>query len=253
MNEEQKTFNILKVIPNMITLTALCLSISSLRFALINQFDKAIMFIVIACFLDGIDGRVAKMLHASSDFGAQMDSLADFFNFGVAPGLVLYFWKMDEFKIKGVAWTAVLLLAICMAIRLARFNVGISRDQNNPLVKYFFQGMPAPAVAGMVMLPAIISLQFGEGFYSNANFVVGNVMLFSLFAASTIPTPAVTKIPIRQIYKNLVLVILAVFVIGMLTKPWMTLTIMALFYAVAILVGLIVYYKIKNSLKRKTR
>jgi len=249
MKEEQKTFNIIKLLPNMITLTALCLGISSLRFAVDAEFAKAFMFIIIACFLDGIDGRVARMLNASSDFGAQMDSLADFFNFGIAPGFVVYFWKMKDFSIHGIAWIAVLLLAICMAIRLARFNVGLTKNQNNPLVKYFFEGAPAPAVAGMVMLPAILTLQFGEGFYSSPMFAVINTITLSLFAVSTIPTLALTKIPIKHIYKNLVLVILTLFIIGMLIKPWFTLSVMGVLYVVMIPIGILSYYKIKKELK----
>jgi len=251
MIDEQKTFNILKLLPNMITVIALCLSLSSLRFAIANQFNEAFMFIVIACFLDGIDGRVARMLNASSDFGAQMDSLADFFNFGVAPGLVLYFWKMKDFPIKGFAWTAVLLLAIAMAIRLARFNVGLTKNQNNPLVKYFFEGVPAPAVAGMVMLPAILTIEFGEGYYSTPMFVVVNTIVFAFLAVSTIPTPAITKIPIKHAYKNIVLVILTLFVIGMLTKPWFVLSTMGIWYIFAVLIGILAYYRIKRELKNK--
>jgi CDP-diacylglycerol--serine O-phosphatidyltransferase len=251
MKEEQKTFNILKLVPNMITLIALCLGLSSIRFAIDGHFTNAIMFIVVACFLDGIDGRVARMLNASSDFGAQMDSLADFYNFGIAPGLVIYFWKMKDFPIKGVAWVATLLLAICMAIRLARFNVGLTKNQSSPLVKYFFEGIPAPAVAGMILLPAIMSIEFGEGFYSTPMYVVTNVFVLALLAVSTIPTPAITKIPIKQSYRNMVLVILAIFVIGMLTKPWLALSIMGVWYVFVILIGILAYYRIERKLKQK--
>ena len=139
------------LLPNLITLLALCAGLTGVRLAIEGKLEWAVAAIVFAAMLDGIDGRVARMLKGTSRFGAELDSLADFFNFGVAPALILYFWGLHELGNAG--WIAAMVFAICAGLRLARFNVMID-DPNRPAwAANFFVGMPAPGGAIAVLLP----------------------------------------------------------------------------------------------------
>jgi CDP-diacylglycerol--serine O-phosphatidyltransferase len=146
-----KAIPVRTLLPNLITLLALCAGLTAIRLAVENKLDWALAAIVFAALLDGIDGRVARMLKGTSRFGAELDSLADFVNFGVAPALILYFWGLHELQSAG--WIAAMVFAICAGLRLARFNVMID-DPNKPVwAGNFFTGIPAPAGAITVLLP----------------------------------------------------------------------------------------------------
>src|SRR6202521_2579798 len=139
------------LVPNVITLLALCAGLTAIRLAVEGKLEWALGAIVFAAVLDGIDGRVARLLKGTSRFGAELDSLADFVNFGVAPGLILYFWSLHDLKSAG--WIAAMVFAICAALRLARLHVG-SDDPDKPAwANNFFVGVPAPAGAITVLLP----------------------------------------------------------------------------------------------------
>src|SRR5882757_7330831 len=143
------------LLPNMITLLALCAGLTAIRLAFEQRLEWALAAIVFAAALDGIDGRVARMLKGQSKFGAELDSLADFVNFGCAPGLILYLWQLHE--LGNVGWIAAMVFAICAALRLARFNVMID-DPNKPAwAADFFTGIPAPAGAITVLLPIYLN------------------------------------------------------------------------------------------------
>src|SRR6266700_3600847 len=143
------------LVPNLITLLALCAGLTAVRLAVEGKLEFALAAIVFAAVLDGIDGRVARLIRGTSRFGAELDSLADFVNFGVAPGLILYFWGLHELKSAG--WIAAMVFAICTGLRLARFNVMID-DPNKPAwAANFFVGIPAPAGAITVLLPIYVS------------------------------------------------------------------------------------------------
>ena len=146
-----KAIPVRTLLPNLITLLALCAGLTAIRMAVEARLELALAAIVFAALLDGIDGRVARMLKGTSRFGAELDSLADFVNFGVAPALILYFWGLHDLKSAG--WIAALVFAICAGLRLARFNVMID-DPNKPAwAGNFFTGIPAPAGAITVLLP----------------------------------------------------------------------------------------------------
>src|ERR1700753_3027091 len=142
--------------PNVVTLLALCAGLTAIRMAFEDRYVLAVAAIVFAAILDGIDGRLARLLKGTSRFGAELDSLSDFVNFGVAPALILYFWGLHELKSAG--WIAALVFAICAGLRLARFNVMID-DPNQPSwAANFFVGVPAPAGAITVLLPIYVAL-----------------------------------------------------------------------------------------------
>src|SRR6201985_216111 len=139
------------LVPNVITLLAICAGLTAIRLSTEGRMELAVAAIVCAAVLDGLDGRVARMIKGQSKFGAELDSLADFVNFGVAPGLMLYFWSLHELGHAG--WIAAMVFAICAGLRLARFNVMID-DPNRPAwTADFFVGMPAPGGAITVLLP----------------------------------------------------------------------------------------------------
>src|SRR6201994_5188615 len=143
------------LVPNVITLLALCAGLTAIRMAFENRYVLALAAIVFAAFLDGIDGRLARFLKGTSRFGAELDSLADFVNFGVAPALILYFWGLHDLKSAG--WIAALVFATCCGLRLARFNVMID-DPNKPAwAADFFTGIPAPAGAITRLLPIYLN------------------------------------------------------------------------------------------------
>lgn len=144
------------IIPNLITLLALCLGLTSIRFAASHHFDYAILAIVGAAILDGLDGRIARALRSTSRFGAELDSLADFIDFGVAPAMLLWFWGLDAHP--SIGWLAVMIFAMATALRLARFNVALE-DPTQPAWKSnFFVGMPAPAGGIIALLPIYLDL-----------------------------------------------------------------------------------------------
>jgi CDP-diacylglycerol--serine O-phosphatidyltransferase len=146
------------VVPNVVTLLALCAGLTAIRFAVEARYESAVLAILVAAVLDGIDGRIARALKGSSRFGAELDSLADFIDFGVAPGLLLFFWSLHD--LKTVGWAAVLIFAIAAALRLARFNVMIDDPDKPAWMGRFFTGMPAPAGAIVALLPLYLHLSF---------------------------------------------------------------------------------------------
>lgn len=144
------------ILPNVVTLLGLCLGLTSIRFSLEGRYEMAVICIVAAAVLDGLDGRIARALDSTSRFGAELDSLADFLDFGVAPAVLLYAWSLSE--IKSAGWLAAMVYAVACALRLARFNV-MADDPNKPSwAGQFFTGMPSPAGAIVVMLPIYLHL-----------------------------------------------------------------------------------------------
>ncbi|NEU10697.1 CDP-diacylglycerol--serine O-phosphatidyltransferase [Methylobacterium sp. BTF04] len=174
------------IAPNMITLMALCLGLTAIRLAFEGKFEPAVIAIVAAAFLDGIDGRVARMLKGTSRFGAELDSLADFVNFGCAPALILYGFALKE--LRAVGWIVALIFAIAMALRLARFNAMLD-DPNRPAWKKdFFVGMPAPAGALTVLLPLYLHFLGLPVERWAAPVVLGYMLCIALLVVSTVPT-----------------------------------------------------------------
>lgn len=175
------------IFPNLVTLLALCMGLTAIRFAVEGQFETAAVAVIAAAILDGLDGRIARALRGTSRFGAELDSLADFVDFGVAPALILYFWGLHEMKSFG--WFAALVFAIAAALRLARFNVMID-DPNRPAWQArFFTGMPAPAGAIVGLLPLYLNLSIlaVPNARAVAPFEIAYVLMVAILMASRIP------------------------------------------------------------------
>ncbi len=251
--DSAKSFPLFKLIPNVVTLISLCIGLSAIRYSISGDFVKATSFVLLAGFLDGIDGRIARFLNSVSDFGAQLDSLADFVNFGVTPGFVIFLWVNGFSDIRGLDWALVLFFAVCAAIRLARFNVDLNKTIKNPtLEKYFFKGIPAPCGAAMAMLPMVLYYEFGDGFYSNPYVVITYVSSLAVLMASTVPTISIKKIPVRNEHAAITLIILALIVIGLVIQPWFTLAIIGTIYGLSIPITILIFVKIELSSKQNS-
>ena len=151
--------------PNAITVLALCAGMFGVRFAYLEQWESAVTAILIAGVFDGLDGSVARLLKGTTKFGAELDSLSDVISFGVAPALIMYMWVLSD--VKGLGWLMSLMFAICMALRLARFNTVMKDDELGAEVKAgYFTGIPAPASAALALWPMILSFEFGFKFLS---------------------------------------------------------------------------------------
>jgi CDP-diacylglycerol--serine O-phosphatidyltransferase len=249
-HSESGAFPLFRLLPNLVTLTSLCIGLSAIRYAIEGQFYMASAFLLFAGFMDGVDGRLARFLNSSTDFGAQLDSLVDFINFGVVPGFIIYAWVNSYQDIRGLDWALVLFFAVCGAIRLARFNVELNNKSVNPILeKYFFKGIPAPCGAAMAMLPMVLTYEFGKGFYSDPILVITYVACLAVFMASRIPTISIKKIPIKNEYAYLTLIILGSIIIGLLTEPWFTLAIVGITYGLSI--PITIFYYIKIELENK--
>ena len=236
-----------RLFPNMVTLLGLCAGLSAIRFALNDRWEMAVTFIVIAAFIDGVDGRLARLLNSTSKFGAELDSLSDFVNFGVTPALVLYLWKIDELHIRGLGWALTLFFIICMAIRLARFNTMIENAEQPKWMDGFFNGIPAPAGAGLSIIPMMLSFQIGHGFWEQPAIVSIYMAIIALLIASTIPTFSSKKIRIPHELVSIALIVFAIMLIALIIEPWITLPLMGVAYATSIPLSVLYYYKLKHT------
>ena len=229
------------LVPNIITLLALCAGLTAIRFAVEGRLEIALAAIVFAAVLDGIDGRVARFLKGTSRFGAELDSLADFVNFGVAPGLILYFW--DLFELKSAGWIAAMAFAICAALRLARFNVMID-DPNRPgWAGNFFVGMPAPAGAITVLLPIYIEFLGLPKVAMVAPVTLVYTLAIAFLMVSRLPVYSGKRVG-RRVPPDMVVPVLVVVVLLLallLAYPWAVLTLGTLCYLVSLPFGLLSY------------
>lgn len=222
------------LLPNVITLLSLCLGLTAIRMALENRLDLAIAAIALAVLLDGLDGRIARLLQTSSRFGAELDSLADFVCFGVVPVLILYFWGLNE--LRAVGWIAVLVFAMCAALRLARFNVMLEDPARPAFAGNFFVGVPAPAAALTVMLPIYLEfLGVPKTLFTIALAMI-YVIAIGLLMVSRIPTWSGKKVGTRvpREYVLAVFVLVVLFAALLISFPWEVLTIGTLLYLAAI-------------------
>ena len=217
------------LIPNIFTLVGLCAGLTAIRMGIEHRWDMAVAALVFAAFLDGIDGHVARLLKASTRFGAELDSLADFVNFGVAPAIILFAWSLED--LKSLGWIAVLVFAVCSALRLARFNVSLSQTDQPTWKKSFFVGVPAPAGAIIVLLP-IYGQDLGLHWPSLTPLVLLYTIAVALLMVSNLPTFSIKMLG-QRIHREYVppLFVLAALIIALLlTYPAQTLFAGSLIY-----------------------
>jgi CDP-diacylglycerol--serine O-phosphatidyltransferase len=235
------------LLPNLITLLALCAGLTAIRLSVEGNLELALAAIVFAALLDGIDGRVARMLKGTSKFGAELDSLADFVNFGVTPALVLYFWGLHDLKSAG--WIAALVFAICAGLRLARFNVMID-DPNRPAwAANFFTGIPAPAGAITVLLPIYLSFLGAPHGIVVVWITFVYTLVIALLMVSRLPVfsgkRVGKRVPPEMVLPVFVLVVL--FFALLISYPWIVLTIGTVAYLVCLPIGFMSYRKYERQ------
>ncbi len=239
-----------KMAPNIVTLMALCAGITTIRFAILGKWTMALVCIVFACVFDGLDGRVARKLKASSKFGAELDSLSDFVSFGVAPAILMYQWCLHNLPHWG--WIFTLMFAAAMSLRLARFNTMLEDATVPEYWSHYFIGVPAPMAAALGVMPILISFDFPE-----LEFVLRNpyfcsllMLLVAYLMVSRIPTLSLKK---AKINKDLVLplmILFALFVSCLLTKPWLTLGLFTLCYIISVPITVIRFIRDKREYEK---
>ncbi len=220
------------LIPNALTVLGLCLGLAAIRFALLERWELAVASIIAAGIIDGLDGRVARILKASTEFGAQLDSLSDFLSFGVAPAVVLYLWTLQEGRALG--WAIALLFAVCMALRLARFNASLVKPDRPAWAGKFFSGVPAPSAGGIVLLPMMLSFEFGETFFREAVVVALYTIAVSLLTISTIPMFSGKGIRVRNRHVVPVLLLVGLLFAAVVGYPWYVFSLLGIGYLASI-------------------
>ena len=229
------------LVPNLITLLALCAGLTAIRLAIEAKLEWAVAAIVFAATLDGIDGRVARMLKGTSRFGAELDSLADFVNFGVAPALILYFWGLHELGHAG--WIAAMVFAICAGLRLARFNVMIDDPNRPPWAANFFVGMPAPGGAITVLLPIYVTFLGVPHLAFAAPLVLFYTLAIAFLMVSRLPVFSGKRVG-KRVAPELVLplfVVVVLFFALLIAYPWPVLTTGTILYLASLPFGFMSY------------
>jgi CDP-diacylglycerol--serine O-phosphatidyltransferase len=232
-----------RMVPNVLTLLALCAGMTAMRFAMGGNFEGAVFAIIAAGIFDGLDGRMARLLKATSSFGAELDSLSDFVSFGVAPAAVLYLWTMSE--LHGLGWAIALLFAVCCALRLARFNTETSAETPSYAAP-FFTGAPAPAGAGLVMVPMFLSFQWGDWLFRSPYLNAVTVTGIALLMISKVPTVSLKRIRIPHHLVVPTLLAFGVATAFLTTEPWLTLTAVGIIYVGSIPLTIRSYYRLKR-------
>ena len=201
MIENKKEFKLIpkknpkSLLPNALTIFGVCLGLSSIKFALDLNYPMAVIAVGFAAILDTLDGRVARLIKGASKVGKELDSLTDVISFGVAPSLIMYFWTINE--IGKFGWMFVLIYIVCCALRLARFNLTVV-DENETWKINFFEGVPSPAAAGLVLLPLILSISELIQFENKATISSVAILVTSILMVSKIPTYSLKRIVIPR-------------------------------------------------------
>lgn len=224
-----------RLIPNMATTIALCTGLSAIRFAMNGQVQLAMVAIVMAAFFDAMDGRLARLLGASSDFGAELDSLSDFVSFGVAPAVVMYILSLHVWS--GWGWAVSTFFAVCCALRLARFNTTLKTSDAGvepSWTKQFFTGAPAPAGAIVGLFPVLLTLSSDRTIFLNPILTSVFLLLAGLLFISRIPTFSLKSHQIPRGFVGPILLVVGLFVAAILTEPWVTLSGCVLLYVLSI-------------------
>lgn len=226
------------LVPNMVTLLALCAGLTAMRLAIEHRFELAIVAIGFAAVLDMLDGRLARLLKSTSRFGAELDSLADFVNFGVAPGIILYTFALDE--LRSLGWIAVLVLALATVLRLARFNVSLDAPPKPAWAQGYFVGVPAPAGALIALLPIYLELIGIPHMDETAVLASFYIMGVAFLMVSRLPTMSFKQVG-EKVRRDMVLPIMIAVVLFfalLLSFPWETLAAGSVLYLVAIPIGI---------------
>ena len=235
------------VIPNAVTALALCVGLSGVRFAIAGQWGVAVLMIVAAGVLDGMDGRIARALKGQSRFGAELDSLSDVIAFGVSPAIILHLWVLQDWP--RIGWMFALAYAACMALRLARFNARIDVEHQPHKSAGFLTGVPAPAGAGLLLLPIILWLASGQewDWLRDRYFVAGWAALIAFLVVSSLATFSWSSLRLRRNVRFEAIVVVVLIGAALISEPWWTLSVVALLYVAMIPVSIASYARVRRQ------
>jgi CDP-diacylglycerol--serine O-phosphatidyltransferase len=242
--EENKKFKLVTskktryLLPNILTLGGVCLGISSIKFSIDGNYNLAVTLILFAAILDALDGRIARLIKGTSEFGKELDSLTDFVSFGIAPVFVLYFWELSNYGKLG--WAITLIYSVCCVLRLARFNL-TKVDENQEWKKNFFEGIPSPAGGLLILMPLIYDLtDLNIGF--NIKILTPYLTItIAILLVSKIPTLALKKISISPKTTVFLLLSIGIIIIALLFYTLKTLLVFGIIYLLSIPVSIIIY------------
>ena len=234
------------ILPNIMTLIGVCIGLSSIKFALDLKYELAIIAIILAAVIDGLDGRIARLIKGTSKVGKELDSLTDVISFGVAPAFIMYFWSLNSLGKFG--WLLCLIYVVCVALRLARFNVSSNADPS--WRDNFFEGVPSPAGGVLVLMPLIYSLSGFEFFKLNYEIIVPIFfILVSLLLISKVPTYSLKKITVQRKMTIFLLFSIVLFFGSLLLYPFKVMIISGLIYLCIIPISLVHYIKFNKKFK----
>ena len=242
--EENKKFKLVSskktryLLPNILTLGGVCLGISSIKFSIDGNYSLAVIFILLAAILDALDGRVARLIKGTSEFGKELDSLTDFVSFGIAPVFILYFWELNNYGKLG--WAITLIYSVCCVLRLARFNLTKINDQQLWKSNYF-EGVPSPAGGMLILMPLIFELTD-----LNLNFNIKNLtpyftILIAILMVSKVPTLSLKKISISPKTTVFILLGIGIIFISLMYYTFETLLVFGLVYLISIPISFFMY------------
>ena len=250
--EENKKFKLVSskktryLLPNILTLGGVCLGISSIKFSIDGNFNLAVILILFASILDALDGRIARLIKGTSEFGKELDSLTDFVSFGIAPVFILYFWELNSYGKLG--WAIALIFSVCCVLRLARFNL-TKIDLQNEWKNNYFEGVPSPAGGLLILMPLIYELSDLKFNINIRGFTPYFTILVALLLVSKIPTPSLKKISISSKTTIFLLLTIGVIFIALLFYTFETLLVFGLIYLFSIPVSIFIF---KNQKKKYT-
>ena len=235
------------VVPNAITALALCVGLTGVRFAIAGEWDNAVYAIVAAGVLDGMDGRIARALKGQSRFGAELDSLSDVIAFGVSPAIILHLWVLQTWP--RIGWIFALAFAACMALRLARFNARIDVEDQPHKSAGFLTGVPAPAGAGLLLLPIILWLASGEQWewLRDRYMVAGWAAFVAFLVISSVATYSWGSLRLRRSVRLEAIVVIALVGGAVVSAPWETLSVVAILYLALIPLSMAGYARIRRQ------
>lgn len=231
--------------PNAVTSAALCAGLTGIRFGIMGDWERAVFAVILAGMLDGIDGRVARLMKAESRFGAELDSLSDSISFGVAPALILFLWSLQGLPRFG--WLAALAFAVACALRLARFNARIDIKDQPHKSAGFLTGVPAPLGAGLAFLPLYLWIASGNDLFREPWLVAVWTVAIAFLMISNIATLSWSSLRPRKAIRLEVLALVGLVIAALLTEPWMTLVGIAAVYLALMPLGVIRYARVKRQ------
>ena len=254
MEQQKKNFKIVSnkktrvILPNMFTLVGVCIGLSSIKFAFDEKFTLSIIAIIVAAIIDGLDGRIARLIQGTSKVGKELDSLTDVISFGVAPAFIMYFWKLNE--LGRVGWLICLIYVVCVALRLARFNVNSGEEPS--WRDNFFEGIPSPAGGVIVLMPLIYSLSDIQILNINYDFFVPILFItISILLISKVPTYALKKISVPRSMTIFLLLAVVLYFGLLLIYTFNAIVISGLIYFIMIPISFLHYKNKKKKIKEQ--